>query len=487
MNQGGLNLLEIDDPASLFNAEWINFWQGEDQENALVALAAASLGNIGQFQGYCPTAKGKPKWWDVIVTPIRDASGQVVQLLSISRDITKQKFAETEREQLLEREQAARQQAQTANRIKDEFLAVLSHELRSPLNPILGWTSLLRKGSLDKSKTAYAVETIERNAKLQVQLIEDLLDISRILQGKLSLNVMPVELGAVIRAALETVRLAAVAKSLRIQTTIPSTLVTISGDAVRLQQVLWNLLSNAVKFTPNDGEITVALKIAGTDAQITVSDTGKGINPDFIPYIFEHFRQEDGATTRKFGGLGLGLAMARQIVELHGGSIQAESLGIEQGTTFTVKLPLPKHNDYRISNQPIDDTLTSFTLPLLNVKILVVDDEFDTRELVVFVFEQAGAIVTSVPSASAALSVLVEFKPDVLVSDIGMPEMDGYMLIRKIRAMSLNKPIPALALTAYAGEINSKQAVEAGFQRHISKPIDPEILVQTIVALIACT
>ncbi|WP_242059472.1 MULTISPECIES: ATP-binding protein [Nostoc] len=486
LNQGGLNLLEIDDPASLFNAEWINFWQGEDQENALVALAAASLGNIGQFQGYCPTAKGKPKWWDVIVTPIRDASGQVVQLLSISRDITKQKFAETEREQLLEREQAARQQAQTANRIKDEFLAVLSHELRSPLNPILGWTSLLRKGSLDKSKTAYAVETIERNAKLQVQLIEDLLDISRILQGKLSLNVMPVDLGAVIRAALETVRLAAVAKSLRIQTKIPSTLVTISGDAVRLQQVLWNLLSNAVKFTPNDGKITVALKIAGTDAQITVSDTGKGINPDFIPYIFEHFRQEDGATTRKFGGLGLGLAIARQIVELHGGSIQAESLGIEQGTTFTVKLPLPKHNDYRISNQLIDDTLTSFTLPLLNVKILVVDDEFDTRELVVFVFEQAGAIVTSVPSASEALSVLVEFKPDVLVSDIGMPEMDGYMLIRKIRAMSLNKPIPALALTAYAGEINSKQAVDAGFQRHISKPIDPDILVQTVVALISC-
>ncbi|MBE8966884.1 response regulator [Nostocales cyanobacterium LEGE 12452] len=487
LNQGGLSLLEIDDPASLFNAEWINFWQGKDQENALVALAAASSGNIGQFQGYYPTAKGKPKWWDIIVTPIRDASGQVVQLLSISRDITKQKLAEAEREQLLEREQAARQQAQTANRIKDEFLAVLSHELRSPLNPILGWTSLLRKGSLDQSKTAYAVETIERNAKLQVQLVEDLLDISRILQGKLNLNVMPVELGAVIRAALETVRLAAVAKSLRIQTTVSSTLVTISGDAVRLQQVLWNLLSNAVKFTPNDGEITVVLTIAGTDAQITVSDTGKGIDPDFIPYIFEHFRQEDGATTRKFGGLGLGLAIARQIVELHGGTIQAESLGIEQGATFTVKLPLPKHNDYQISNQAIDDPLTSSILPLLNVKILVVDDEFDTRELVVFVFEQAGAIVTSVASASAALSVLVEFKPDVLVSDIGMPEMDGYMLIRKIRAMSLNKPIPALALTAYAGEINSKQAVEAGFQQHISKPIDPEILVLTIVALISCT
>lgn len=374
------------------------------------------------------------------------------------------------------------------DRIKDEFLAVLSHELRSPLNPILGWTSLLRKGSLDQSKIAYAVQSIERNAKLQVQLIEDLLDISRILQGKLSLNVMPVDLGAVIKAALETVQLAAVAKSVRIQTTISSTPVRINGDAARLQQVVWNLLSNAVKFTPNDGEITVALTIAGTDAQISVSDTGKGINPDFIPYIFEHFRQEDGATTRKFGGLGLGLAIARQIVELHGGSIQAESLGIEQGATFTVKLPLPKHNDYQISNQPISDGLTSsFTLPLLNVKILVVDDEFDTRELVVFVFEQAGPIVTSVASAIAALSVLVEFKPDVLVSDIGMPEMDGYMLIRKIRAMSLNKPIPALALTAYAGEINSKQAVEAGFQRHISKPIDPEVLVQTIVALISCT
>lgn len=483
MNTGGTNLFEVDDPASLLNAQWPSFWRGKDQENAMAAIAAAKTGDVGRFQGYCPTAKGTPKWWDVIVTPIRDVSGQIAQLLSISRDITEVKRIEAEREQLLTREQTAREQAESVNRIKDEFLAVLSHELRSPLNPILGWTSLLRNGSLDVSKTTYALETIERNVKLQVQLIEDLLDISRILRGKLSLNVMPVDLNVVIKAALETVRLAAEAKSLQIQTILSPTIVTINADAGRLQQVVWNLLSNAVKFTPNGGQITVELTIAENHAQIEVSDTGKGINLDFLPYIFEHFRQEDGATTRKFGGLGLGLAIARQIVELHGGTIAASSLGLGQGATFTVKLPLLKQ-DYEINNEPIPVSPTSKDLPLLNVRVLVVEDTIDTRELIVFILEQAGAVVTSVPSASAALSVLAQSKVDVLVSDIGMPEMDGYMLMRKIRAMSQYCHLPAVALTAYAGEIDRQHAQLAGFQEHVSKPIVPEMLVQAIVSLI---
>ena len=476
--------IEVDDPSSLLNATWVSFWQGEDQEKARAAIAAASSGNVGQFQGYCPTTKGKPKWWDVIVTPIRDASGQVVQFLSISRDITKQKQAETEREQLLTREQAAREQAETANRIKDEFLAVLSHELRSPLNPILGWTSLLRNGRLDAAKTAYAVETIDRNARLQVQLIEDLLDVSRILSGKLSLNVMPVDLGAAIGAALETVRLAAEAKSLQIQTTISPSVGRISGDAGRLQQVLWNLLSNAVKFTPEGGQITVALTQAGTHAQIQVTDTGKGINPDFLPYVFEHFRQEDGAITRQFGGLGLGLAIVRHLVEVHGGTVQVESPGVGQGATFTVKLPLPRNEDCGTRDEEIPVSLTHSVLPLSNVQVLIVDDEVDTRELIAFVLEQAGAIVTAVPSAFAVLEVLAQGQADVLVSDIGMPQMDGYMLMQKIRVMSQQKPILSVALTAYAGESDRHQALAAGFQRHVSKPIEPEMLVQTIVSLI---
>ncbi|RCJ39555.1 hypothetical protein A6770_38890 [Nostoc minutum NIES-26] len=484
MSKGGQCLLEIDEPTSVLNVDWASFWLGEDYESALAAIAAAKAGSMGQFQGYLPTMKGKPKWWDSVISPIRDESGQVVQLVAISRDITKQKLAEAEREQLLTCEQTAREQAESANRIKDEFLAVLSHELRSPLNPILGWTSLLRNGRLDVVKTAYALETIERNAKLQVQLIEDLLDISRILRGKLSLNVTPVDLSVVIKAALETVRLAAEAKSLQIQTTFSPTVVTISADAGRLQQVIWNLLSNAVKFTPTGGQITVGLTIVENHGQIQVTDTGKGINSNFLPYIFEHFRQEDGAITRKFGGLGLGLAIARQIVELHGGTITASSPGEGQGATFIVKLPLPRSENHRTTDEQIPVLPTLQALPLSNIQVLVVDDDTDTREFIVFVLELAGAIVTSVPSALAALEILAQFKPDVLVSDIGMPEMDGYMLMRQIRAMEQGKPIPAVALTAYAGEIDRHQALLAGFQKHVSKPIEPEMLVQTIVSLI---
>ncbi|MCP6762321.1 MAG: GAF domain-containing protein [Fischerella sp. CENA71] len=483
VSEGGRFLLEIDDLTSILNVNWVNFWQGEDYENALAAIAAAKAGSMGQFQGYFPTMKGKAKWWDSVISPIRDESGHVVQLVVISRDITKQKLAESERERLLQREQIARTEAESANRMKDEFLAVLSHELRSPLNPILGWTSLLRKGRLDAVKTAHALESIERNTKLQVQLIEDLLDVSRILSGKLSLNLMPVDLNGVIKAALENVQLAAQAKSLQIQTTLLPKVATVSGDQGRLQQVLCNILSNAVKFTPTGGQITVSLTIAENLAQIEVSDSGKGINPDFLPHIFEHFRQEDGATTRKFGGLGLGLAIAQQIVELHGGTIAASSPGEEQGATFIIKLPLLKSKEYGTADEQTHVSLISVTLPLLNVRVLVVDDEIDTREFVVFALEQAGAIVTSVPSALAALSVITQSKFDVLVSDIGMPEVDGYMLMRQIRAIEQGKQIPAVALTAYAGEIDRSLALSAGFQKHISKPIEAETLVQAIVSL----
>ncbi|MEH2324554.1 MAG: ATP-binding protein [Nostoc sp.] len=487
LNKGGLHLLDIDDPASFLNTEWINLWQGEDQENAKVAIAAAKIGNVGQFQGYCPTTKGKPKWWDVIITSVRNASGIIAQLLVVSRDITKQKQAEAEREQLLLREQAAREQAQTANRIKDEFLAVLSHELRSPLNPILGWSKLLRNGTLNAAKTATALETIERNAKLQAQLIEDLLDISRILSGKLNLEMAPVNLASTIEAAIETVRLAAEAKSIQIQRVFDPNIGQILGDSARLQQVFWNLLTNAVKFSFAGGRVEIRLECRDSQAQITVSDTGKGINPDFLPYVFESFRQADATTTRKFGGLGLGLAIVRHLVEVHGGTVQVDSRGEGQGAIFNVRFPLMKAQR---SSQKAEENRSFFTFntsPLTGIRVLIVDDDEDIRDFLGFVLEQAGAEVSIVTSAIEALQAVEQSPPDILLSDIGMPDMDGYMLIRQIRAMPAEQggQILALALSAYAGEVNRQQALAAGFQQHVAKPIDPDALIAVILDIIA--
>ncbi len=390
------------------------------------------------------------------------------------------------RTRLYEAEQKARSAAEAANRVKDEFLAVLSHELRTPLNPILGWSKLLRGGKLDAVKTDYALETIERNAKLQTQLIEDLLDVSRILQGKLSLNKVPVNLASTIQSALETVRLAAEAKSIQIQTMLDLTVGQVLGDCTHLQQVIWNLLSNAVKFTPEAGQVNIGLERVGSQAQIQVSDTGKGIHPNFLPHVFEYFRQADSTTTRKFGGLGLGLAIVRHLVELHGGTVQADSRGEGQGATFTVKLPLMKAAQTKQENQSIPSPPTPDIAPLTDTQILLVDDDADTRDLIAFILEQSGAIVTSVSRATEALQVFRQTKFDLLISDIGMPEMDGYMLMQQIRTMptELGGKVRAIALSAYAGEINQHKALAAGFQQHISKPVDPEKLVKAIMTFI---
>ncbi|MBD2001557.1 response regulator [Oculatella sp. FACHB-28] len=385
---------------------------------------------------------------------------------------------EQEREKLLQRERIAREVAEAANRTKDEFLAVLSHELRSPLNPILGWSRLLLSGKLDETRAKQALTTIERNAKLQSELIEDLLDISRILRGKLSLTVRPVNLASVIQAAIETIQLAAEAKSIQIETRLNPKVGLVSGDSTRLQQVVWNLLSNAVKFTPEGGRVEVRLTQVDYQAQITVSDTGKGISPDFLPYVFDYFRQEDGATTRKFGGLGLGLAIARYLVELHGGTVQADSLGEGKGATFMVRVPVMlSQTIVNQAPQPLE-----FSLSLNGVQALVVDDDTDTRDFIEFLLEQAGAKVNTAASAREALTALMRFKPDVLLSDIGMPDMDGYMLLRQVRTLPPEQggEIPAIALTAYAGELDQKQAIAAGFQHHIAKPVEPEQLVKLI-------
>ncbi len=443
------------------------------------------------------------RWFAKTIDPVFEQHGILTGAVFILSDITERKQAEALLQQqnlslneLMLSLQQQTEQAQQANRIKDEFLAVLSHELRSPLNPILGWAKILLTTQQDAGKTQYALETIERNAKLQAQLIEDLLDVSRILQGKLSLNFAPISLPFIIKAALETVRLAAEAKSIQIELMFESDVGQVLGDSGRLQQVVWNLLANAIKFTPQGGRVEVQLKKVKDEveaineidthpkeyAQITVSDNGRGISDNFLPYVFEYFRQADGTTTRKFGGLGLGLAIVRYLVELHGGTVTAASSGEGQGATFTVKLPFatvkPNQDDTASGNRS--------DLDLNGLQALLVDDDRDSRELIAFLLEQYGVQVTAVDSASKALSSLGQAKFDLLISDIGMPDMDGYTLIRQIRnqAPSQGGKIPAIALTAYAGEIDQRQALAAGFQQHISKPIDQEVLIQAILTIV---
>ena len=402
--------------------------------------------------------------------------------IDLLQSVCEQMAIAIERANLIASIQQQAEQLQQANRIKDEFLAVLSHELRSPLNPILGWSKMLQTGKLDAAKTAQGLSAIERNAKLQAELIEDLLDVSRILQGKLSLKVYPVDLVPTIYAAMETVELAAQAKSIQIQARLESNVGQVLGDANRLQQIIWNLLSNAVKFTSAGGQVNITLECLDDSAQIRVSDTGKGINPDFLPHVFDHFRQEDGATTRKFGGLGLGLAIVRHLVELHGGTVEAESAGEGRGATFIVTLPLIQNP----SETTLDSKLSEPSLNLDGIKVLVVDDDTDTREFIAFMLSTYGAKVTAVSSGAEALAIFTQNRPDVLVSDIGMPQIDGYMLMRQLRTLPPEEggQIPAIALTAYAGEVNQQQALQAGFGRHVSKPIEPLTLIAAIAQLL---
>ncbi|EAW37541.1 PAS domain S-box protein [Lyngbya sp. PCC 8106] len=419
--------------------------------------------------------------------PLRNELGKVRGVIGAFLDVTERKQAEAEREQLLARERSAREEAEAANRIKDEFLAVLSHELRSPLNPILGWANLLQRQKVDDQVFHQALTTIERNVKLQVQLIDDLLDVSRILRGKLKLNRSSVDLVVVILSAIETVRLAAEAKSIEIRTHLDTQVGKVLGDAGRLQQIVWNLLSNGVKFSETGGQVDIYLESVGNEAQIRVQDRGKGINPKFLPYVFDYFRQEDGTTTRKFGGLGLGLAIVHYITEMHGGTVQAESPGVGKGATFTVKLPLLPLEGKFLDSDKITNARSINGQCLQGVQVLIVEDEADTRECLSMMLEQAGATVTAMTSAPEGLKAFMNSTPDILVSDIGMPGMDGYQLIKQIRSLYKNesdKQMPAIALTAYAAEADFKKAYRSGFNQHISKPVEPQILIQAILDLI---
>jgi PAS domain S-box-containing protein len=422
---------------------------------------------------------GEYRWHLGRAFPLQNQDGQIVKWFGSCTDIHDQKLAIEERAQALEQERNARIELEKANRMKDDFLAIVSHELRSPLNPILGWSKLLLNRKLDVAKTTQALEVIERNAQLQAGLIEDLLDVSRILRGKLSLNISLVDLVATIKAALDTIYLAAEAKSIQIQTHVGSVGI-VEGDYNRLQQVFVNLLTNAIKFTPAGGRIEIRLDKVGSQARIRVSDTGKGISPDFLPYVFDRFRQADDTTTRKSGGLGLGLAIVHHIVELHGGSVEVASLGEGLGATFTVMLPLITSSQYSQGDR-LPDNFPN----LQGLRIVVVDDDVDTLNLLVFILEQYGAQVEAFRSAREALEAITNTKPDFLLSDIAMPEIDGYMLIRQVRALeaSQGNMLPAIALTAFAGEVNHNNIISAGFQRHLTKPVEPAELAAAIADL----
>ncbi|HET9227231.1 MAG TPA: response regulator [Thermoanaerobaculia bacterium] len=408
----------------------------------------------------------------------------------LKREIRVRQWAEEERAKLLLREQDLRKQAEEANRIKDEFLATLSHELRTPLNAILGWAQVLRSGKVDEETTARALEAVERNARAQAQLISDLLDVSRIITGKLRLELKPVELPRIIEAALDSVRPAADARQIPIRVTIHSGVGPLVGDPDRLQQVVWNLVSNAIKFTPQGGSVEVRLAQRDGQAEIAVQDTGAGIRPDFLPYAFDRFRQAESSTTRQHGGLGLGLSIVRHLVELHGGTVAVESEGEGKGATFTVRLPIRLGVDSgtmterrQRSAEEIPALVSSRLLEGLHV--LVLDDEPDARDLLVTAIEQCGARATAVANVPDALAAVDREVPDVLVSDIGVPGEDGYSLIRKLRARGPDRggKVPAAALTAYARSEDRIRALSAGFQTHLAKPIDSGELVATIAAL----
>jgi len=408
-------------------------------------------------------------------------------------DVTSRTRAEAEREQLLASERVARAEAERANRTKDEFLATLSHELRTPLNAIMGWAAIL-KSDPDPEELLEGVEVIERNARAQTRIIEDLLDMSRIISGKVRLAVQRIDLSDVVQAAVETVRPTAATKGVRLQTVIDSSSRHVSGDPNRLQQVFWNLLSNAIKFTPRGGRVHVVVEQVNSHFEVAVSDTGEGIRPEFLAYVFDRFRQDDPSTTRHHGGLGLGLAIVKQLVELHGGSVRVKSAGRDQGTTFTVGLPVnaleTSSFSHRDESRDLDGgaTVSMHGLPNLHVggvKVLVVDDEPDARALVARLLEGLGASVRTAASAHEAMDKLQSDIPNVLVSDIGMPGEDGYSLMRRIRSLDAAQGgnVPAIALTAYARAEDRMKAVLAGFQMHLVKPVEGAELVTMVASL----
>lgn len=433
---------------------------------------------------------GKVRWMRDQGQIYRDERGRTVRIVGVVQDITERKHSEAEHERLLQRERTARAEAEAATHAKDEFLAVVSHELRAPLNAMLGWAKILKSGKYKPDIFEHAIDVIERSARSQQQLIEDLLDSARIISGKMRLEMLPADLTVVIKDALDIMRPAAEAKGIKLDAVFLAEADVITGDPQRLQQVVWNLLSNAVKFTPVGGKVTVKLERVDPYLQLTVSDTGKGINRDYLPYVFDRFNQADNSNTRRHSGLGLGLALVRHLVELHGGTVSVDSPGEGLGTVFTINLPLRAVRAQSTEVELPDAHSKSGGLIqtlLEGLQILVVDDEADARDLVTLILEQQGAQVVVAASVEEALAVLQQagMRPDIIVSDIGMPGENGYALMRRIRSLSAAEGgrIPAVALTAYGRSKDRIAALAAGFQMHVPKPVEPTELIMVIAGL----
>ena len=442
----------------------------------------------------CLTKKGDALWLSLTARAIRNAEGEILHGLVMVENTTDRKLVEEQRTELLAAEQKARQQAELACRAKDQFLATVSHELRTPLGALLGWARILRTATTDPETSARALEAIERNAIAQAQLIEDILDLSSIISGKLNLDVKTVDLSTIVQAAVDSVIPAAEGKGVRLRVKLAQDVSYVKGDPNRLQQVIWNLVSNAVKFTPRGGQAEIRLEGVNSHVEITVSDTGQGISEEFLPHVFEAFSQEDTSTTRRYSGLGLGLSIVRQLVELHGGTIQAHSTGEGQGATFKITLPLatgdvgPSELEPEKKVQPaVSEQSPELPRLLSGLRVLAVDDTSDTREILGFILERAGAHVRLASSVKEALELLQGWQADLVIADIGMPEEDGYALIHQVRALKAEDGglIPALALTGYASQQDRVQSIKAGFQAHLTKPVEPKELIAQAANLIA--
>ena len=436
---------------------------------------------VVEFEGQVRRLDGETIWIRQNAIAVKDDRGTLIGYEGAIADITNRKQAELERIELLNRERKAREEAEAVNRIKDEFLATLSHELRTPLNAIMGWMQLLQLGNLTRSQVDKALDVIDRNARAQNQLINDLLDVSHIIRGTLELDLEPVNVVEVIKASLDTVAPGIKAKNIKVITQFNAKVVVVNGDEKRLQQVFWNLFINALKFTPENGTITVNLEVRERRLLVEVKDTGKGISPEVLPYVFDRFRQaETKSSTRTQGGLGLGLAIVRHIVEAHGGDVMADSPGLNQGATLTVKLPLLQ----RATDKPFFANVDRHNFSLQGIKILLVEDETDSREAFSLTLEQHGAEVIAVESVQKALVEYDRQQLDIIISDLAMPEGDGYSLINKIRSSEGEKSqIPAIALTAYASEEDKQRVYSAGFNLHLSKPVQFDKLIESLLLL----
>jgi PAS domain S-box-containing protein len=485
------------------------FYPEEDVRAGKCEMELLGAQEVGRFEdeGWRIRKDGSRFWANVIISPIRDDRGTLVGFAKVTRDLSERKRHEEEKILFARNEEArraaeenehharllaeelrrARDRAEEATRLKDEFLATVGHELRTPLSAILGWARMLQNGKLDAAKAERAIEIIVRNAMAQNQIVDDLLDVSRIVAGQLRLDVDFVEMSQVVTAAVDGIRAAADAKDIALQVVLDSEAGVIKGDAGRLQQIMWNLLNNAVKFTPRGGRVYVTLRRSDSSLELEVADTGKGIAPQFLPRVFDRFSQQEGSNSRNTGGLGLGLAIVKHLVELHGGTVEAYSEGDGRGATFIIRLPLAPVRAARPSSGPPAASVEQIAFPaeLSGLRVLVVDDEADARQLVQSVLEGGGAIVEVAGSAAEAFESIRANKFDVIISDIGMPDTDGYELIRKLRQLPREEGgrIPAVALTAYARAEDRRKALMAGFQNHAAKPMDPQELVVVVANL----